>query len=66
MVVQVAACGLCHTDEHLVTGDIPVPHWPIMGGHEAAGEIAVAPSGHLYPCERLIGDDAPDCVRQDF
>ena len=25
-----------------------------------AGEIAVAPSGHLYPCERLIGDDAPD------
>jgi uncharacterized protein len=25
-----------------------------------AGEIAVAPSGNLYPCERLIGEDAPD------
>ena len=24
------------------------------------GEIAVAPSGNLYPCERLIGDDAAD------
>lgn len=24
------------------------------------GEIAVAPSGNLYPCERLIGEDAPD------
>ena len=24
------------------------------------GEIAVAPSGNLYPCERLIGDDGPD------
>jgi len=24
------------------------------------GEIAVAPSGRLYPCERLIGDDADD------
>lgn len=24
-----------------------------------AGEIAVAPSGHLYPCERLIGVDEP-------
>ena len=24
-----------------------------------AGEIAVAPSGNLYPCERLIGEDAP-------
>jgi uncharacterized protein len=25
-----------------------------------AGEIAVAPSGHLYPCERLIGEDGPN------
>jgi uncharacterized protein len=25
-----------------------------------AGEIAVAPSGNLYPCERLIGEDGPD------
>jgi uncharacterized protein len=24
-----------------------------------AGEIAVAPSGNLYPCERLIGEDQP-------
>lgn len=25
-----------------------------------AGEIAVAPSGNLYPCERLIGEDVAD------
>ncbi len=24
------------------------------------GELAVAPSGRLYPCERLVGDDGPD------
>ena len=24
------------------------------------GQIAVAPSGHLYPCERLIGEDGTD------
>jgi len=24
------------------------------------GEISVAPSGRLYPCERLIGEDKPD------
>lgn len=24
------------------------------------GEIAVAPSGNLYPCERLIGEDRPE------
>ncbi|RPI61781.1 MAG: radical SAM protein [Planctomycetaceae bacterium] len=25
-----------------------------------AGQIAVTPSGNLYPCERLVGDDADD------
>ncbi len=25
-----------------------------------AGEIAVAPSGRVYPCERLVGEDRPD------
>jgi uncharacterized protein len=25
-----------------------------------AGEIAVAPSGRLYPCERVVGEDRPD------
>ena len=25
-----------------------------------AGEVAVAPSGNLYPCERLIGEDRPE------
>jgi uncharacterized protein len=28
------------------------------------GEIAVAPSGRLYPCERLIGEDPPDARHQ--
>jgi uncharacterized protein len=25
-----------------------------------AGEVAVAPSGNLFPCERLIGEDRPE------
>jgi uncharacterized protein len=28
------------------------------------GEIAVAPSGRLYPCERLVGEDRPDSALQ--
>ncbi|MBI1840153.1 MAG: radical SAM protein [Verrucomicrobia bacterium] len=28
------------------------------------GEIAVAPSGNLYPCERLIGEDGPNHPRR--
>ena len=36
--VKMVASGLCHSDEHLVTGDIPVP-LPILGGHEGAGVV---------------------------
>ncbi len=38
VMVKMVASGLCHSDEHLVTGDIPVP-LPILGGHEGAGVV---------------------------
>ncbi|MGH8989597.1 MAG: NDMA-dependent alcohol dehydrogenase [Acidimicrobiales bacterium] len=41
--VKLAAAGLCHSDEHLVTGDIPIT-LPVIGGHEGAGVVeAVGP-----------------------
>ena len=33
VLVKLTASGLCHSDEHLVTGDIPMP-FPVVGGHE--------------------------------
>lgn len=30
--------------------------------HFGCGEMAVAPSGNIYPCERLVGDDAGGAV----
>jgi S-(hydroxymethyl)glutathione dehydrogenase/alcohol dehydrogenase len=38
VMVRLAASGLCHSDEHLVTGDIPIP-FPVVGGHEGAGVV---------------------------
>jgi S-(hydroxymethyl)glutathione dehydrogenase/alcohol dehydrogenase len=38
VLVKLAASGLCHSDEHLVTGDIPIP-FPVVGGHEGAGVV---------------------------
>ena len=38
VLVKFAASGMCHSDEHLVTGDMPVP-LPMIGGHEGAGVI---------------------------
>lgn len=36
--IKVMASGLCHSDDHLVTGDIPNA-LPMIGGHEGAGII---------------------------
>jgi S-(hydroxymethyl)glutathione dehydrogenase/alcohol dehydrogenase len=45
VVIKIAGAGLCHSDEHLMTGDmLPDPAmapmvFPMVGGHEAAGEV---------------------------
>jgi S-(hydroxymethyl)glutathione dehydrogenase/alcohol dehydrogenase len=39
VLVKLTASGLCHSDYHLVTGDIPV-QFPFVGGHEGAGVVA--------------------------
>ena len=38
VLVSMVAAGLCHSDEHLVTGDIPIA-LPAVGGHEGAGVV---------------------------
>lgn len=37
--VALESAGLCHSDHHLMTGDIPMADFPILGGHEGAGVI---------------------------
>ncbi len=39
LLVRLEAAGLCHSDDHLTTGDLPVPGLPIAGGHEGAGVV---------------------------
>jgi NDMA-dependent alcohol dehydrogenase len=39
VLIKLTATGLCHSDYHLVTGDIPLPY-PAVGGHEGAGHVA--------------------------
>ena len=38
VLVKLTASGLCHSDHHLVTGDMPMP-LPVVGGHEGAGVV---------------------------
>ena len=38
--LKMVASGMCHSDDHLLTGDIPV-ELPYIGGHEGAGVVEV-------------------------
>ena len=44
--VRVMAAGLCHSDDHVATGDLPVAVYPFAGGHEGAGIVTDAPPNH--------------------
>jgi NDMA-dependent alcohol dehydrogenase len=37
--VRMVASGLCHSDDHIATGDIPAGIYPMAGGHEGAGIV---------------------------
>lgn len=39
LLVRVLACGVCHTDLHLVEGELQNPQLPIIPGHEIVGVV---------------------------
>jgi NDMA-dependent alcohol dehydrogenase len=62
--VKLAASGLCHSDEHLVTGDLPFA-LPIIGGHEGAGVVEEVGEGvsWLAPGDHVVFGFIPSCGR---
>src|SRR5437879_8970815 len=40
ILVEIAACGICRTDLHVVDGELPDPKLPIVPGHEIVGRVA--------------------------
>ena len=52
VLIRLTASGMCHSDDHIDTGDIPV-ETPMVGGHEGAGVVEAVGPG----VERLeVGD----------
>jgi NDMA-dependent alcohol dehydrogenase len=39
LLVEVAASGLCHSDDHIATGDLGMALLPVAAGHEGAGVV---------------------------
>jgi propanol-preferring alcohol dehydrogenase len=55
LLIEVAACGVCRTDLHIVDGDIH-GNLPIVPGHEIVGRIAVVgPAAEGFAVGERIG-----------
>ena len=62
VLVRLAASGMCHSDEHLRTNDLPGIR-PIIGGHEGAGVVEEVGPGvtDLAPGDHVVFGFIPAC-----
>ena len=67
VLVKMKASGMCHSDEHLVTGDLAgaTSPMPLIGGHEGAGIVMeVGPNViGLEPGDHVVFGFIPACGR---
>lgn len=67
VLVKLVASGMCHSDEHLVTGDLAgfTPEPPLIGGHEGAGVVLEVGPGvfTLQPGDHVVFGFLPSCGR---
>jgi NDMA-dependent alcohol dehydrogenase len=65
VMIQLAASGICHSDQHLDDGVIPLPWAPVLGGHEGAGVVTeVGPEVHdLEVGDHVVLSFLPSCGR---
>jgi S-(hydroxymethyl)glutathione dehydrogenase / alcohol dehydrogenase len=61
--VALEVAGMCHSDHHVVTGDIPVAAFPMLGGHEGAGVVVAVGEGveDLEPGDHVAASFIPSC-----
>ena len=67
VLVRIAAAGLCHTDEHAVTGDLTYPY-PVIGGHEGAGIVEAVGDAviSVSPGDHVAMNFIPSCGQCEF
>ena len=70
VLVKLAASGLCHSDEHVLTGDLAgaAPEPPMIGGHEGSGVVMEVGEGvtTLAPGDHVVFGFIPACGRCEW
>jgi alcohol/geraniol dehydrogenase (NADP+) len=64
--IKVLACGICHSDIHMIQGDWGMSRYPLVPGHEVVGEIVELGSQvtHLGKGDRVgVGWQQGACMR---
>lgn len=57
VIVEIAGCGICGTDLHLVEGALPGTPYPLVPGHEFYGRVVSAPMTDGPPEGSLVAAD---------
>ncbi len=63
--IKVLACGICHSDIHMIHGDWGISRYPLVPGHEVIGEVVEVGSHvtHLQPGDRVgVGWQQASCM----
>ena len=62
VLVRLAACGVCHSDWHVATGDTRHPA-PVVAGHEGAGVVEAVGDGvgDVRAGDHVVLSWAPNC-----
>ena len=64
VLVEMVASGLCHSDDHARTGDLPAIT-PLIGGHEGSGVVLEVGDGvtSVAPGDHVVFSFVPACGR---
>ena len=62
VLVRMGASGVCHSDLHVITGDLPMPI-PCVLGHEGAGQVEAVGAGveRVKPGDHVVLSWVPFC-----
>lgn len=56
ILIQVSACGVCHTELDIIEGRTPPPHLPVVPGHQVIGRVvAYGPGAGRYLSGERVG-----------